>query len=80
MKPIRIATLEAYVSGDARDIGDLKEKDLNMVLVMVQRIPVILVHPNFPEKEAIVKAALEGVQREKKDSFPQARGGEKWTK
>lgn len=73
MRPIKLATLEAYVSGDARDIGDLKAKDLNMVLVMVQRIPVVLVHPDVKEKEAVVKAALEGVIKESLTSqYPNA--------
>lgn len=78
-KPIRIATLEAYVSGDARDIGDLKEKDFHMVLVHIQRVPVILVHPDTEQKEAIVAAALEGVLNQsnqvQRGKYPVAPGG-----
>lgn len=66
MKVIKLADLEAYVSGDTRDIGDLKAKDLDMVLVHVKRVPVILVRSDTKEKEAIVAAALEGVLREER--------------
>lgn len=63
-KPLKIAELEAYVSGDARDIGDLKADDFNMILVHVKRVPVILVRADIAEKEAVVMAALEGVLRD----------------
>lgn len=71
-KPIKLAELEAYVSDNARDIGELKADDLNMVLVYVRRIPVILVHKDTKEKEAIVKAALEGVMKEERGKYPVA--------
>jgi len=75
VKPIKIADLEAYISGDGRDIEDLKSKDFDMVLVHVKRIPVILVRADFPEKEAIIAAALEGVLKESRGSrqYPEAR-------
>ena len=71
-QPIKIADLEAYVSDESSDIGDLKAGDLNMVLVHVKRIPVVLVHKDIKEKEAIVKAALAGVIQEegRKKNYP----------
>ncbi|MCK5644714.1 MAG: hypothetical protein KAJ19_28200 [Gammaproteobacteria bacterium] len=77
MQPVKIADLEAYVSDNGRDIGDLKAKDLDVILLMVQRVPIILVRPDHPEKEAVVKAALEGVlaeQRKAQHQWPEAAG------
>ena len=72
---VKIANLEAYVSGDGQDIGDLKAKDLDVILLMVKRIPVILIHPDHPEKEQIVAVALEGVLQEQRNGqkYPIAR-------
>ena len=72
MKAIKIADLEAYVSSDGQDIGDLKAKDLDAILLMVKRVPIILIHPNHPEKEYVVTTALEGVlqERRKEQKYP----------
>ena len=74
-KPVKLATLEAYVSGNTRDINDLKARDLDMVLVHIKRVPVILVRADTKEKEAIVQAALDGVIQEesKRRDYPSAR-------